>query len=68
MRTPPPYTVAEVAHMTGYSRQTVMRLFENVRGVYVVERPAKMNKRRYRAIRIPRAVYERVVGKIARSV
>jgi hypothetical protein len=33
------YTVAEVAVLTGYSRQTVPRLFERERGVLVLERP-----------------------------
>jgi DNA-binding transcriptional regulator GbsR (MarR family) len=67
MKMPPPYTVAEVAHMTGYSKQTVTRLFENEPGVHMLERKKKNGKRRsYRSIRIPRAVYERVVRKITR--
>ena len=33
-------------------------------GVIVLERPEKMHKRRYRSIRIPRAVYERVIEEI----
>ena len=68
MKLPPPYTVAEVAHMTGYSAQTVTRMFENEPGVFVLERNKRGGKRRsYRSIRIPRVVYERVVRKISRA-
>jgi predicted transcriptional regulator len=56
-----PYTVAEVAALTGFSRQTITRIFENEPGVLVVERPGESHKRGYRSIRIPRTVYERVV-------
>jgi len=55
------YTVSEVAALTGLSRQTVARLFENEPGVLIVSRPETMRKRRYRTIRIPRSVYERVL-------
>jgi hypothetical protein len=58
-----PYTVAEVAKLTGYSPQMITRLFENEAGVLIVKRQAK--KRAYRSIRIPRAVYERVIRKIS---
>ena len=58
------YTVDEVAAKTGFSRQTITTMFENAPGVLVIERPTKMNKRRYRSIRIPRGVYERVIGKV----
>src|SRR6185437_11873588 len=47
------YTIAEISAMTGFSRQIVTRLFENEPGVIILERPTKMNKRRYRSIRIP---------------
>ena len=57
----PAFTVAEVAALTGFSRQTVTRMFENETGVLILERPKRMHKRGYRSIRIPRAVYERVV-------
>ncbi len=60
-----PYTVAEVATMTGFSRQTVTRMFEGVPGVLVLARPEMMHKRGYRSIRIPRLVlYERLVGRL----
>jgi len=59
------YTVAEIAAMTGFSRQTVTRLFEKEPGVLVVKRPETLRKRSYRSIRIPRAVYERVVRRLS---
>jgi hypothetical protein len=58
-------TVAEVAAQTGLHRKTVTRLFECERGVILLERAEKLHKRRYRSLRIPRAVYERVIGKLA---
>lgn len=60
----PASTVAEVAALTGLSRNTVTRLFEKEPGVIVLERPARMHKQRYRSIRIPRAVYERVMNRM----
>ena len=59
-----PYTVAEVCALTGFSRGTITRMFEDEPGVLVINRPEKMHKQRYRSLRIPRAVYERVVRKI----
>jgi hypothetical protein len=58
-----PYTVGEVAKLTGYSPQMVTRLFENEPGVLIVERQGP--KRVYRSIRIPRGVYERVIRKLS---
>jgi hypothetical protein len=39
----------------------VARLFVHGPGVIILERPERLHKRRYRSIRIPRAVYERVI-------
>jgi len=61
----PVYTVAEVAVLLGFSRWTVIRIFENEPGVLVLLRPEKMHKRRRRKITIPRAVYLRVRAKLA---
>jgi hypothetical protein len=58
------FTVAEVAVLTGYSRQTVTRLLEEEPGILVINRPEPMRKQRHRSIRIPRLVYERVVRRI----
>jgi hypothetical protein len=54
----------EVSALMGFSRQTVTRLFENEPGVIILDRPTTMSKQRYRSIRIPRAVYERVVARL----
>lgn len=61
METPRVCTVDEIAALTGFHRDTITKMFENEPGVLILERPGKMNKRRYRSIRIPLAVYERVI-------
>ena len=58
------YTVGEVSELMGFSRQTIVRLFEHEPGVLVVERPETLHKGHYRSIRIPRHVYERVVNRL----
>lgn len=58
-------TVREAAELSGLSRMTVTRLFEHERGVIILERSEEMHKRKYRSIRIPRAVYDRVIGGLA---
>jgi len=55
------YKVDEVAALTGFSRSTVTRMFEHEQGVLILGRPERMHKRRYRSIRIPKAVFERVL-------
>jgi len=50
--------------MTGLSRQTVTRLFQSETGVIILERPEELHKRLYRSIRIPRAVYQRVMNRM----
>lgn len=59
------FTVDEAAELFGLSRRTVIRLFEREPGVIVLKRPETLRKRVYRTIRIPRAVYERVVRRIS---
>lgn len=54
------YTVNEVSELTGFSRRSVIRMFERERGVLILVRRETLHKRGYRSIRIPRAVYERV--------
>jgi AraC-like DNA-binding protein len=63
----PVYTVAEVAAMLRLSRPTVTRLFEKESGVIMLNRPETMHKRRYRSLRIPRHVYQRVLSRITIS-
>ena len=56
------YTVRDVAELTGFSRQTVTRMFRSEQGVLMMGRAKTVkDKRRYQSIRIPRAVYERVI-------
>jgi len=55
-------SVNEVAALTAWSRRTVIRIFERERGVIILDNPETLHKRRYRTIRIPRAVYQRVFG------
>jgi transcriptional regulator GlxA family with amidase domain len=57
-------TVAEVAALIGFSRQTVTRMFEREPGVLILARLSTNRKRSFRSIRIPRAVYERVVRRL----
>jgi hypothetical protein len=57
----PAYTVAEVATLTGFSRQIVTVMFENEPGVII--RPGGGKIRKHRTLRIPRAVYQRVLGR-----
>jgi hypothetical protein len=57
----PPYTVAEVAALTAFSERTVIKMFENEKGVLIYEVPRLRKRKSYRTIRIPRHVYERVI-------
>ena len=55
-------TVPQIARMTGRSRRTVIRWFEREPGVLIVmESPETLHKRRYRTLRVPEAVFERVM-------
>jgi hypothetical protein len=58
------YTVAEVAALMGLYGSTVTRVFEHEPGVIILERPERMHERRYRSIRIPLAVRERVANRM----
>ena len=55
------FSVAEVAEKWGLSEDTVRRLFVNEPGVLVIETPgSRFSRRRYRTLRIPESVVERV--------
>jgi hypothetical protein len=58
-----PYTVKEVARLTGFSVQTIIRIFSGERGVIVFEEKWPRKRASYRTIRIPRHVYRRVMQK-----
>jgi transcriptional regulator GlxA family with amidase domain len=51
------YTVAEVGRLLNYSRRTIIRLFENEPGVLI-------HRGKRRTLRIPRAVFQRVIRKL----
>jgi hypothetical protein len=57
--------VAEVAELIGFSTWTVARMFEKEKGVLILERPETVHKRRYRSMRIPVSVLERVIKGLA---
>ena len=62
-----PYSVAQVATLTGLSARKITKLFEGERGVIVYEAPNARRKRAsYRTIKIPRQVYERVLRRYTR--
>ncbi len=62
-----PYSVSEVAALTGFSARTVTKLFEAEPGVIVYEVPNPRRKRAsYRTLKIPRHVYARVVRRYTR--
>jgi len=55
------YSVAQVAAQWGLSEDTLRRLFEKEPGVLVIEpRRGRFSRRRYRTLRIPESVAERV--------
>jgi transcriptional regulator GlxA family with amidase domain len=57
-------TVEDAAQLLKLSRRTIIRLFEREPGVLVLDRPELLHKRRYRTVRIPRAVFERVTRRL----
>jgi hypothetical protein len=59
------FTAREVAALMGFSQPTIIRMFEKEPGVLIVKRAETLRKRGYRSIRIPRAVYERVVRRLS---
>ena len=55
------YEPAELAALWNLSEDTVRRIFENEPGVIVIERDgSRYAKRRYRTLRIPASIVERV--------
>jgi hypothetical protein len=55
------YSPSQVAAQWGLSEDTVRRLFQHEPGVLVIEPPrGRFSRRRYRTIRIPSDVLERV--------
>jgi predicted DNA-binding transcriptional regulator AlpA len=63
----PALTIKEVATLTGFSRQTVTRIFEDEPGVLVFVRAESMHRKKHRTITVPREVYLRVVERLKRK-
>lgn len=57
------YTVAKAAEVLKVSKDTVTRMFEDEPGVLDLGSPEEAHKRRYRVLRIPLAVFNRVLFK-----
>ena len=58
------YTVAEAAEILKVSTDTVARMFGNEPGVVDLGSPEGLHKRRYRVLRIPHSVFNRVLHKM----
>ena len=56
------YTVKELAKIWNLSDETIVKLFESESGVFVISERRKgyISRRRYRTLRIPEFVVERV--------
>jgi hypothetical protein len=59
------YAVVEVAEMWHLSPDKVRDLFEHEPGVLVIGDPLPRHKRRYRTLRIPQTVLQRVHNRLA---
>lgn len=59
------YSPAELAQLWSLSTDTVRRMFENEPGVLVFENPVRSSSRRFRTLRIPESVAERVYRRLS---
>jgi len=59
------YSPEQIAEILSLSPDSVRRIFENEPGVLVVERPRVYGKRRYRTLRIPESVAQRVYYRLS---
>jgi len=57
------YTVAEAAEFLKVSTDKVTRMFGDEPGVVDLGSPERSHKRRYRVLRIPQSVFNRVLHK-----
>ncbi|MFZ1050185.1 MAG: hypothetical protein WBP65_08610 [Candidatus Sulfotelmatobacter sp.] len=55
------FTVAEAAKILKISTDTITRMFADEPGVVDLGSPERLHKRRYRVLRIPHAVFNRVL-------
>jgi hypothetical protein len=61
------YTLAELGELWNLSADTVRRMFENEPGVLVFENPVRSSSRRFRTLRIPESVAQRVYSRFSNS-
>ena len=59
------YSPEQLADLWALSSDTVRRIFEHEAGVLAIERPRVYGKRRYRTLRIPESVAQRVYNRLA---
>jgi hypothetical protein len=59
------YSPAELGELWNLSPDTVRRMFENEPGVLVFENPARSSSRRFRTLRIPESVAQRVYSRFS---
>ena len=59
------YTPVELGELWGLSADTVRRMFEAEPGVLVFENPVRSSSRRFRTLRIPASVAERVYSRFS---
>ena len=59
------YSPAELAEMWNLSADTVRRMFEGEAGVLVFENPVRSSSRRFRTLRIPESVAQRVYSRFS---
>ena len=58
------FSVQEIAEMWGLSPDRVRRLFEREPGVLVIQKTGSPWRRRYRTLRVPQSVLERVHSRL----
>ena len=61
------YSPAELAELWNLSADTVRRMFENEPGILVFENPVRSSSRRFRTLRIPESVAQRVYMRFSNS-
>jgi hypothetical protein len=61
------YSPAELGELWNLSADTVRRMFEREPGVLVFENPVRSSSRRFRTLRIPESVAERVYSRFSNA-
>ncbi len=61
------YSPADLGELWNLSADTVRRMFEKEPGVLVFENPVRSSSRRFRTLRIPESVAERVYSRFSNA-